>query len=380
MRELRGRVLVVFVLFLIGVVGVPMCSQLARAYAQEREGPRELGEERERPEREEPDREDPDRERHDEEELISDEAYRLMQKAEELEARGKHEDAEELREKAERIEAEARERRGREREGRKRREREGEREPTLDEAHRLFEKARRLEAEGRREAARELLEEAERLEARFRERREDEDRRQPREREVRDRFPEEFRRDPAIVRDEVIRHLEGQLINARMELEALSERLGERHPRIVAQKNTVRRIENEIDRRMGGIRESLDSRMAKRDAQPSREWREKAVREHIQMAKRLKAEGRRDAAEEHLREAKALRRKLTQEQPRERDVRERKLRFQEEAPSPGHILGEIEELRRDINRLREELTAIRELLQVLIEEREEDELEAAERE
>jgi Mg2+ and Co2+ transporter CorA len=85
------------------------------------------------------------------------------------------------------------------------------------------------------------------------------------------------------------------------------------------------------------------------------------------MARELRAAGRMEAAEEHLHQAKALARELRPELLRGEQIRKREVPPREGAPVPRQIIGEIAELRRDINRLRDELAEVRELLKRLIE-------------
>lgn len=97
------------------------------------------------------------------------------------------------------------------------------------------------------------------------------------------------------------------------------------------------------------------------------------------MAKRLKAEGKPDAAEEHWRIAEEIKRELKARLPKEKALPEKQVRFREEGPGPAKnvilrkpgapfppILPEINELRRDMNAMREELTQIRKLLHELV--------------
>jgi len=100
-------------------------------------------------------------------EWVSEDAWHLFRKAQELKEQGKEEDAEELTERAENIEREAR--RHREREGEAREDAERARRFTSDQAHELYLRSLRLQREGKREDAHELLKRAERIEAEARE-------------------------------------------------------------------------------------------------------------------------------------------------------------------------------------------------------------------
>jgi hypothetical protein len=217
MIELRRRILVVFVLFLVAAVGGYMCLRLASLQAQEEKRERIAEEDEGEPAEAEP-------------EMVSDEAYQLLKKAEKLEEAGRDDLADRLRARARQVEAQARDR--------------GEREKAGGNAWKLREEAQRQRSEA---------------------------------------------------------------VN-------------------------------------------------------------QAIRARLEVAKKLKAVGRLEAAEEVIRRVKALQREVRQDRLREREVRELKLRSrEEEAPSPRRILGEIAELRENVNALREEMAEMRELLQELLE-------------
>jgi len=393
-----------------------------------------------------------------EERVISEEAHRLFEKAERLKEEGRREDAEELWRKAERIETEARERRAR---GEKR---EREERVISEEAHMLFEKAERLKEEGRRDEAEELWHKAERIEAEARERREREQKREPErqglleeahrlfdkaarlEEEGRHEEAEELRRkaqdiereadrregrrgearekEEPIIHDQVIQYLRRELIGARMELDELSQRYGRKHPRMQTTEDRIRTIEkslaNEKAERLKKEYEPVEKGMppeqkmvlAKARAikkEPERKaWRqeiEQVIREHLEVARRLKEEGRGGAAEKHLGEVERLKRELKEAMLREREVHAREPHFPKEgqipprkpfvrmerptpprrvllrkeaptfrreppvrkkAPTPHPILAEIGELRHEMNGMREELAEIKRLLHKLL--------------
>ena len=314
------------------------------------------------------------------ERIISEEAFLLLKKAKALRTEGRIEAAEELEMKAKRIEAEARERKkeGDRERAPKEKEREGDRkqEPKermiSEEARELLQKAKALRAEGRIEAAEELEIKAKRIEMeiRGREREGDRERERPEERPRRD----------------LVDELRGELLAAQRRVEELSRRLGPRHPELIGAKEAVGMLERQLtlvkaervaqEYKEAGKRppeEILRILNEPREIQErerregARAEMERAMQENFQMARRLRAEGRMDAAEMHLREAEAIRRELEGIRP----PREERPFLREGPVVPERIAAEIAELRGDVNRLREELGEVRELLRILIEQREE---------
>lgn len=434
MKKLHELALSLAVVLVVGAVGMSVGERLAVAFAEE--GERE-GEVARKPAKENPEQRE-GREKQEREavgKIISDEAFRLLREAKELEAQGKPDAAAELRTKAKRIEAEARAKMGR-KEPRERKE-----ELVSDEAFSLLREAKELEAQGRPDEAEKLRAKAKAIEAKAREKKQ----------------PREGREGERVVRVEVLERLHGDLFASQRELEELASEYGPKHPRIVGAEKKVRMIKEQIraveagkvktekaperEGRVGpdevrGLLEKAEriEAEARREAQELRqraerieaEPREKregelkteagerieaAIREHMQVAEKLAAEGKGDAAEEHVRKAESLRQELVVRLERrpeappgegERFVREKREpeepRLRREGPAPEFvreprpvrpeeprparepfvrqpmpgppmIAPQVAELRREVNQLREELAHIRELLQEVLERR-----------
>ena len=147
---------------------------------------------------------------------VSDDAYHLFRQSQELREQGKPDAAEELEERAKKIEHEARARRQREEKGEREIER-TDRRFTSDEAHQLYAKGLALQREGKRDAAAELIERAERAEMAARQRAE---RRERAEREERPADTARLHAEIAELRQDV-RRLQQQV----EELTALVRRL-----------------------------------------------------------------------------------------------------------------------------------------------------------
>lgn len=319
--------------------------------------------------------------REEAERVIPEEARDLFEKARRLKQEGRLDEAEEVGRKAERIEAEARERK------QMGTERRPDREALLEEVRQLVEKAERAAAEGRGGEAEELRVRAERLEAKAR--------------GLEGEPSEKVERKEALGRGEVLELLRRKLLEAQRKLDLLSERYGAKHPERLTAERIVRKIEEQLALEEGRqvrekyaradreipeeARRPLEKAAEIRRQADRRDWAEKvevAIREHLEESRRLKEQGKLDAAEEHFREAERLKRGLREAMPREEEFRppeppfvREELRaplpqeppFRPEMPGPQNVLAEIRELRRDINGLREELSEIKRLLRELVE-------------